>query len=305
MISVIVLFRNARQMATDCVQSLAAAMRALHVDAEQVEFVLIDDFSDEQAQIPQLLKEFRASVQPNVQIIALRRHSHYAYGLALGMSLARGENVLFISHDMIVPPACVRTLLEVAAAHAEVGIVRPRSRHMDGAPAQVLAPPLNLRTPDDVNSFGELIRTRFGLETANERMFIGDAMLIKRSVIDRVGVFDTRFFGFMADIDYGLRAQRAGFKVATARGAWLHHLGGGFSKDVELSGGDWKSVNLKNRADASAAWSVFRTKWDLSLPDDRTKAPPGAMSQLLALPAGEFDAVCPPLRIDPAICEVL
>lgn len=292
-------------MASDCIRSLAAAAQALKISPQAMEFVFVDDCSDEKAQIPQLLKEFRAAVPALTQIVRLRRHSHYAYGLALAMSVARGENVLFFSHDMIVPPACLRTLLEAGAAHAKAGIIRPRSQHMDGALPQQIAPPLRLRTGDDVNAFSQLLRYRFGTEVAAERSFIGDAMLIKRSVIDRIGVLDTRFFGFMADLDYGIRARRAGFEVVTATGAWLHHLGQGVTQDVRASGGDWQAMNNKNHADTVAAWSVFREKWDRSLPEDGTKVPPGGLAQLLTLPPGEADAFCPPLTIDPAVCEVI
>lgn len=305
MVSIIVLVRNARQMAADCLGSLATATAALHLSPSDLEFILIDDCSDERSQIPQLLAEMRRATPAQVQIIRLREHSHYGYGVALGMSIARGENVLFFSHDMIVPPACLHALLESAALHPDATIIRPRSRHMDGASAQQLNPPLQPRNGADLNSFAGLVRMRFGAAIEPQRMFIGDAMLMKRSVIERIGVFDTRFFGFLADIDYGIRAQRAGFAVVTAMDAWLHHLGGGFTRDVELTGGDWKAVNAKNNADTNAAYKLFRAKWDPNLPDDYNSIPPGRLIELLSLPPGRYDDFVAKLTIDPRRCQMM
>jgi O-antigen biosynthesis protein len=304
MISIIVLIRNAREFAARCLTSLSLTEAALHIDPSALEYVLIDDCSDASADVPGLVSNFRQSTAAQVRFIRLREHRHYAYGVALGMSLAKGECVLFFSHDMLIPPACVRAMLEVAARGGDV--IRPRSQHMDGGDRVVLAPPLRLRNADDVSAFSELVHRHFGGQTTNIRMFIGDAMLIKRSVIDRIGVFDTRFYGFMADIDYGLRALRAGFSVVTAMGAWLHHEGSGVTKSVELAGGDWKAVNLKNRSDTAAAYEKFRAKWNPRLPADlMSLRTTDEFATLLQLPRGAYDEIQPPLELDPAVCEVL
>lgn len=305
MISIIVLIHNTRQMAADCLQSLLAATQALRLDARAVEFVLIDDCSDDASNIPALLKEFRALTEAETQMVRFRRHSHYAYGVAVGLSLARGENVLFVSHDMIVPPACLAALLEVSAMHPSAGIIRPRSQHMDGADKLQLTPPLRSRTVDDVNRFAQLVRKRFGGEMSEQWMCIGDAMLVKRAVLDRIGVFDTRFFGFLSDVDYGLRAQRAGFKVVTAHSAWLHHLGDGFTKAVELAGGDWKVLQDKKHADVAKAYEIFRAKWGESLPRDWVSIRPADFEKLRAQPRGSADEFQAPLELDAQLCEVM
>ncbi|MEA2736223.1 MAG: hypothetical protein QOE14_2674, partial [Humisphaera sp.] len=206
MLTILVLVRNTRGLAASCVQSLLESVSALGLAKEQVEYVLIDDFSDPSAGVVAMFREVRAAAAPSdVRIIRFKSHRHYAYGMALGLSLARGAAVLFISHDMVVTPACIKTLLEVAASDATIGIVRPISTHMDCARHTELAPPAGtpLRDGGDVAAFSKMVARLRGLETDYPLLLVGDAMLIRRAVIDRIGVFDTRFFGFMADIDYG------------------------------------------------------------------------------------------------------
>ena len=46
-------------------------------------------------------------------------------------------------------------------------------------------------------------------------------------LLDKVGTFDPRYFGYFGDIDFGLRVQRGGLKMVCAKGAWLWHEGAG------------------------------------------------------------------------------
>jgi GT2 family glycosyltransferase len=48
-------------------------------------------------------------------------------------------------------------------------------------------------------------------------------MLVKKEVIEKIGVFDERFFMYYEDSDFCLRARRAGFKVAAVRDAKVWH----------------------------------------------------------------------------------
>src|SRR5688500_6319930 len=132
MLSILVLVRNTRQSAANCLQSLLNSVAALGIAKDAVEYVLIDDCSDPPAGIGELFQQVRVAAAPSrVTSIHFKSHRHYAYGMAVGMSVARGASVLFVSHDMIVAPACITTLLAVASSDATIGIVRPVSPHMD------------------------------------------------------------------------------------------------------------------------------------------------------------------------------
>src|SRR5687767_14149400 len=120
MLSILVLVRNTTDSAARCLQSLIQAVAALALPKGAVEYVLIDDHSDAAnaaAHVQQLFREARAAAAPSdVKIIRFKSHQHYAYGVAAGMSVARpGAAVLFVSHDMVVTPACIKALLEAAA----------------------------------------------------------------------------------------------------------------------------------------------------------------------------------------------
>src|SRR5262249_13723768 len=54
----------------------------------------------------------------------------------------------------------------------------------------------------------------------------GCVMLIAREVFDRVGVFDERYFFTFEDLEFCLRARRAGIVTVRTGRARAHHQGG-------------------------------------------------------------------------------
>ncbi len=62
--------------------------------------------------------------------------------------------------------------------------------------------------------------------TRNVSAVTGACMAIRRTVFERIGGFDTRFFNNYNDVDLCLRAQSAGFEVVLSAGSNLRHDGG-------------------------------------------------------------------------------
>ena len=309
MLSVIVLVKDVPQHARACVESVIHSLRRLGIE-EHSELILLDDFSDAKSRIPELFAQAREATKAATRSIRFTRHSHYAYGVALGMSLTSRANVLFLSHDMMIAPHCLRELLRTSASFPGAGPIRPVSQHMDYAQTEVLAPPLPVRDQRDVDSFASLVASRRGGELAETFTLVGDAMLIPRAVIERIGVLDSRsYFGFMSDVDYGVRARRAGFRLLIARGAWLHHVGAAVSKEV-IEGRRTSSPELGLPL-VQRAYEAFRQKWDpdeiASMPQDYSKL---QYEQLRRLSEPRGDANDPrlsepPIALDPAVCQEL
>src|SRR6185437_11808987 len=88
-----------------------------------------------------------------------------------------------------------------------------------------------LRDYEDLEAFSRYISGYWGVNYVEDRLLTGDSMLVSRAALDKIGTFDTRFFGYFGDIDFGLRLQRAGLKMVCAKGAWLWHEGAGAYHD--------------------------------------------------------------------------
>jgi len=73
-------------------------------------------------------------------------------------------------------------------------------------------------------------------------------MLIKREVIDKIGLFDERFFQFFEDPDFNFRAFEYGFKIGWNYNPIITHL-------------PHKLLNKENRKHFFESWEKFKKKW--------------------------------------------
>ncbi|QXP88570.1 glycosyltransferase family 2 protein [Methylococcus capsulatus] len=61
---------------------------------------------------------------------------------------------------------------------------------------------------------------------------IGAFFFVRRAVFEQLGGFDERFFVYYEDLDFSLRARRAGWGSRYLAGARIFHRGGGVSRQI-------------------------------------------------------------------------
>jgi GT2 family glycosyltransferase len=302
-ISIFLPIRNAAHTARECLNSLAYTFRQLRFQ-EHVEYILLDDASNPEAQIPNLMLGFRQAVPSEVKILRFPNHRHYTSACAYGFSVARGSQIILVSHDMVVTPDYVRTLLAVAASDPQIGIIRGTSRHMDSS-VHGLSPSIPLTSHADILTFSAYVANTYGLTVADDLVLVGDSMLIQRPVLEKIGVMDQRFVGFLGDFDFGFRAQRAGFRVVTAKGAWLHHLGGG-AVGADVSAGRVRPEKvIDGMSQLESAYKAFREKWPVPLPPTFAELKAEHLSAIQTCPLPPGADFVSPVSVDPAICQIL
>ena len=146
----------------------------------------------------------------------------------------------------------------------DIGIVRGTSNYTDSHPEHQIAPPERLKSYPDIDNFSRSQFSTNGCAFVEDQLLSGDAILLKRSLVERIGVLDLRFFGYFGDLDYGMRTQLAGFKLVCAKGAWLYHEGGGHLKgQMQSKPVQYAELHVKRMALVDAAYQEFRAKWHL------------------------------------------
>jgi hypothetical protein len=203
-------------------QTTAKALDALLSSATgDFELVLVDDFSPDDT-LGVYLEARR--LHSNTRIFSFGRNLEYCQSVNAFLSHARGDCLIFLSNDVMVCPAYLRELLAAAAGDPAYGILRGCSNYVDGdLPLHNVAVG-KLETMNELFSFGaERSRAYSGVGVVDARFLVGDAFLVKRAVIERIGTFDTRFFGYYCDPDYSVRAKAAGFRTGLVQSAFAFH----------------------------------------------------------------------------------
>ena len=89
----------------------------------------------------------------------------------------------------------------------------------------------------------------------------GCCMLIKKEVIDKIGLFNDKYFLYLEDADFSLRARRAGFSIRYQPEALLWH------KNAESTGGSGSPLQdyflTRNRLHFGMKYAPLRTKFAL------------------------------------------
>jgi len=264
--SIIIPARNNPAFTSTCLGSILFSVSLLNLPCE---FILIDDASEGGENILDIFQQHRASATAHhCKIVRSRKHQHYSGVFSIGLHLSTHDLVFFISNDMLVTPSFLEALLLVSSLSRDIGIVRGTSNYTDSHPEHLVEPPQPLKTYQEIDSFSRNQFSANGCSYAEDSLLSGDAILLKRSLVERIGVLDLRFFGYFGDIDYGMRAQLAGFKLVCAKGAWLYHEGAGhvkrqLEKNKQVT---YEDLHAKRMALVEGAYQEFRHKWDVDEP---------------------------------------
>lgn len=213
-VSVVIVNYNGGALLLECLA------RLLERTAVPIEILLVDNASSD-GSAGEASRTF-----PSVRLITNSANVGFARASNQGMALARADYLLLLNPDLIVRDRAVDTVHAYMAAHPEVGICGPRillpsgrldrpCRRSFKTPATYVHKALGLSSlfPGS-RTFG-----RYYLSYLDERQtfevdaVIGAFLMTRRSVIDRIGPLDERFFLYCEDEDFCLRVKKAGYKV--------------------------------------------------------------------------------------------
>ena len=146
----------------------------------------------------------------------------------------RAYAVLLLNQDTIVKPSFLKPLVDWAEADKGIGIVAPVIKHKQfGKVRYDLGGKINwwLGKATHIN------RSRIEINQPAERDYVsGCCLLVKRSVFEKIGLLDEKFFLYFEDDDFCTRARKAGFTVWVVPKSQIYHKlsssTGFFSKTV-------------------------------------------------------------------------
>lgn len=231
-LSIVIVSFNTRQLLSDCLNSI------FKQDFKRNFCVVVvdNDSSDGSAEMAE--KNF-----PNVKVIRSGKNLGFAGGNNLGIKNMTAKYYLLLNSDTIVPEGSLESLVDFMERSGS-GVGSCKLLNKDGS-FQPNAGDLPFGLPlffwlsgwDDIlpkiREYLPSFHRKFKSFYQGERevgWVSGSVMIIKREVIEKIGVLDESIFMYCEDTDYCIRAKKAGFKVGWTDQAEIIHLGGGSSK---------------------------------------------------------------------------
>ena len=187
---------------------LAECLARLQRFVPDAEIVLVDTAPDDD-----VLAEVHAA-HPGIQLVRATNHS-LAHAVNIGIKRSRAPFVAFMNADVYVEPSTFDELLAVLASEPQAGIVGPLALTPRGRPQD--------QGPDYL--FHYLRLPRAPGRSVEVPWLAGCLQLVRREVLAHCGGLDPSLRFYNEDIEFCVRARRAGFRsrlVATP----VLHLGG-------------------------------------------------------------------------------
>jgi hypothetical protein len=218
---VVVLNYRTASLTIDCLQSLVDEVRSPH----RIQVVVTDNASNDGS-----VDKIAAAIATHgwsdwAALMPLDRNGGYAFGnnAAIRPALATDNPppyVLLLNPDTVVRPGAIAALIEFMETHPEVGIAGSRLEDLDGTPQRsAFRFPTALSELDLSLKWGVVskllanwtIAPPVSDEPHPTDWVAGASMIIRRQVLEAIGLLDEAFFMYFEEVDFCLRAQRAGW----------------------------------------------------------------------------------------------
>ena len=238
-LSIIILNYKIKGLVKQCIRNAKVSTAGL-----DYEIIVVDNNSGDG--VEQMLRENF----PEVKFIQSGANLGFAAGNNLGIKEAVGKYVLVLNPDVTVLNSSIEKMFKFMEENQQVGIVGPKLINPDGSyqiSCRTFQTPkliLYRRTPLGKLPFAQKqlkahLMTDFDhLGNKEVDWFLGACMLLRKEAIDKVGLFDERFFMYLEDMDLCRRMWQQDYKVF-------------YLAEVEV-------VHLYERASANDSWNFLR-----------------------------------------------
>lgn len=215
LVYIVVLTWNGKQDTAECLQSL---QRLSYPNAR----VLLVDNASTDGTVEAVRSHF-----PNVEILVNETNLRFAGGNNVGIKRALANNadyVLLLNNDTIVEPNFLTHLVRAAEGDDSVGMTAPKIYYFHQSRLIWFAGGKIEWWKGWISHIGIREVDRGQYDSIREVDYLtGCCMLVKRKVIEQIGLLDECYFIYGEDADWCIRATRAGYKLLYVPSAVIWH----------------------------------------------------------------------------------
>jgi N-acetylglucosaminyl-diphospho-decaprenol L-rhamnosyltransferase len=232
-LSVVIVGWNVRELLERALASIYASID----ESEPPEVIVVDNASTDGT--PAMVE----AAFPQVRLIANTVNRGFTGANNQGIAASSAQHVLLLNPDTEVIDNALGDLQAYLERHPQVGLVAPRLLNADGTTQSS-----RRRFPTLPILFMEstwlewllpkrMLQQYYMLDGSDLQVHevgwvTGAAMLVRRSVIEQVGMLDEAFFMYSEELDWCRRMRDAGWRVVYTPSAEVIHYGGKSSEQV-------------------------------------------------------------------------
>lgn len=225
-VSIIIVSYNTSALLDDCIVSIKSQTTVAF------EIIVIDNNSTDDT------LEMLRTKHPDVIRIENSQNNGFARANNQGMEIARGKYLFMLNPDTVILDGAVDELFGYLEENTDVGICGPKNvgadmklqLNCDHYPSlwNILVDYLRLGVVFPRTRIFNRTMMRYWTydEVKEVERMTGCSLMIRRSVIESVGMLDDRFFVYFEETDLCLRVKKAGYRIVFFPEAAIIHFGG-------------------------------------------------------------------------------
>ena len=237
MVSIVIVSYNQKNFLKQCLKNIIEADIGLDYEVIVVdnaskdgskEFLSNFDFQSFNSGSSKNFRDFK--------VVYNGRNLGFAKANNQGIKLSQGKYLLLLNPDVIVLPGSVEKLVRFLENSPSMAMVGPQLLNPNGSLQYSCCRFPRWYTPILRRTFlGKLPGLRRELnrylmldwnhqEIKEVDWLVGAALMVRREILNRIGLLDERFFLYMEDVDLARRIKGAGFKIVYFPGSKMHHF---------------------------------------------------------------------------------
>lgn len=162
---------------------------------------------------------------PKTTLLLAGKNLGFAGGNNWGMRQAKGDYIFIVNNDTELTPDLLTLLLEPFYNDPSIGVTSPKIKYFF-QPDTIQYAGFNPMNPitGRTSTVGDLEKDNGQYNTPGPTHGAhGCAMMVKREVIDKTGMFPEVFFLYYEEWDWSARIQKAGYKIWYTANATIYH----------------------------------------------------------------------------------
>src|SRR5262249_50471938 len=260
-------------------QLTVACLRSLETEIKTVSGVRVALVENASGDEPALTEAIRKNGwQDWVTLDVATRNLGFGAGNNVAIKRAFGSAnppafFLLLNSDTEVRPGALGALLEFLEGHPKVGIAGSAVENPDGSdwpiafrfvtPANQFLSGMRLGVLDRLFANNVVARRMAQDRPAPVDWVAGCSMIIRRQVFDTIGLMDEGYFLYFDEVDFCLRARRAGWPCWYVPQSRIMHIGGQSTGPVGLGGKRQSNGSSVERSRVPPYWFESRRRYFL------------------------------------------
>ncbi|MDU5509058.1 glycosyltransferase family 2 protein [Enterococcus gilvus] len=246
MIDIIIPIYSGERETIECIESVLKSQ-----NSQEYRIIAINDCTPSKEIRQYLIRKYK-----NQKILLIENKENLGFVKTINIGLKYSQNdVIILNSDTIVFDKLVNILSAIAYKEKKIGTVTALTNNgtIVSLPEYNLDNSISIEQAKKINNY---LSSKFLDDYEIIPTGVGHCMFIKRSLLNKIGLFDERLFdkGYGEENDFSLRAKKMGYINVVSLGTFIYHYGG------TSFGNDKKKLIKKHKAILNKKYPMYRFK---------------------------------------------